>query len=64
MSEEKKDLGHMILNEIHGSEPGEEKQKKPFLGKAAIPLLAILTDSHQLGVICLERNDDNSGFQG
>ena len=43
MSEEKKDLGHMILNEIHGSEPGEEKQKKPFLGKAAIPLLAILT---------------------
>lgn len=33
----------MILNEIHGSEPGEEKQKKPFLGKVAIPLLAILT---------------------
>jgi simple sugar transport system permease protein len=43
MSEDKKDLGHTILNEIQGTEPAEEKQKKPFLGKAAIPLLAILT---------------------
>jgi ABC-type uncharacterized transport system permease subunit len=43
MSEEKKDIGQAILNEIHGTEPTEEKQKKPFLGKAAIPLLAILT---------------------
>lgn len=43
MSEDKKDLGHTILNEIQGTEPAEEKQKKPFLGKTAIPLLAILT---------------------
>ena len=43
MSEDKKDLGHTILNEIQGTEPAEEKQKKPFLGKTTIPLLAILT---------------------
>ena len=43
MTEEKKDLGQEILNEINETGPAEGKPKKPFLGKAAIPLLAILT---------------------
>ena len=43
MSEEKKDIGQVFLNEVNGEAPVEEKQRKPFLGKATIPLLAILT---------------------
>ena len=43
MSEEKKDLGQEILKEINQDHPKTEHTKKPFLGKAAIPLLAIVT---------------------
>jgi len=43
MTEDKKDLGQEILNEINETGPAEGKPKKSFLGKAAIPLLAILT---------------------
>ncbi len=43
MTEEKKDIGQIFLNEVNGEEPVEAKPKKPFLGKALIPLLAILT---------------------
>ncbi len=39
MTEQKKDLGQEILTEINEA----SKRKKPFLGKATIPLLAILT---------------------
>jgi len=43
MTEKKKDLGQEILNEINQDQSETEPAKKPFLGKAAIPLLAILT---------------------
>ncbi len=43
MTEEKKDLGQEILNQLNGAAPEEEKQRKPLLGKATIPVLAILT---------------------
>ena len=43
MTEEKKDLGQEILNQLNGAAPEEEKQRKPLLGKATIPVLAIFT---------------------
>jgi ABC-type uncharacterized transport system permease subunit len=43
MTEEKKDIGQIFLNEVNVEEPVEEKPKKSFLSKAVIPLLAILT---------------------
>ena len=42
MSEQKKDIGQEILKEINQDHPKTE-HKKPFLGKATIPLLAIIT---------------------
>ena len=43
MSEKKKDLGLEILKEINEGQPKDEQSRKPFLGKAGIPLLAIFT---------------------
>lgn len=43
MSKQKKDIGQEILKEINQDDLQSEHHKKPFLGKAAIPLLAILT---------------------
>ena len=43
MTEEKKDLRQEILNQLNREEPEEDKQKKPLLGKATIPVLAIFT---------------------
>ena len=43
MSEQKNDLGQEILKEINQDETTTERVRKPFLGKAAIPLLAIVT---------------------
>ena len=43
MTEQKKDLGQEILNEINQDQPKKEHSRKPFLGKATIPLLAIVT---------------------
>jgi len=43
MTEKKKDLGQEILKEINQDQAETEHVRKPFLGKAAIPLLAIVT---------------------
>ena len=43
MSEQKKDIGQEILKEINQDQTPAEHVRKPFLGKAAIPLLAIVT---------------------
>jgi len=43
MSEQKNDLGQEILKEINQDQTPAEHVRQPFLGKAAIPLLAIVT---------------------
>ena len=43
MNEQKKNLGQEILKEINQDQSKEEHTRKPLLGKATIPLLAIVT---------------------